>query len=99
MGSLDGPELIVSPPVARARFLRPCVSFPVPTLAPRLIWVCWCGGSSRGVEHVAISAGCRLYTADIERLADRHIGRSEEHTSELQSRQYLVCRLLLEKKK
>src|SRR5258707_5937052 len=28
----------------------------------------------------------------------RHV-RSEEHTSELQSRQYLVCRLLLEKKK
>src|SRR3712207_7170400 len=30
--------------------------------------------------------------------ADRR-ARSEEHTSELQSRQYLVCRLLLEKKK
>src|SRR3712207_6900922 len=29
----------------------------------------------------------------------REMGRSEEHTSELQSRQYLVCRLLLEKKK
>src|SRR3712207_9008083 len=28
-----------------------------------------------------------------------HRSRSEEHTSELQSRQYLVCRLLLEKKK
>src|SRR3712207_8116800 len=28
----------------------------------------------------------------------RRGGRSEEHTSELQSRQYLVCRLLLEKK-
>src|SRR3712207_7467406 len=28
-----------------------------------------------------------------------NIPRSEEHTSELQSRQYLVCRLLLEKKK
>src|SRR3712207_8652322 len=28
-----------------------------------------------------------------------HDERSEEHTSELQSRQYLVCRLLLEKKK
>src|SRR3712207_8107958 len=27
-----------------------------------------------------------------------HVSRSEEHTSELQSRQYLVCRLLLEKK-
>src|SRR5438445_9261312 len=36
------------------------------------------------------------------RLLRRHVGkqgRSEEHTSELQSRQYLVCRLLLEKKK
>src|SRR3712207_7130411 len=36
-------------------------------------------------------------------LADAHdvevAPRSEEHTSELQSRQYLVCRLLLEKKK
>src|SRR3712207_8077588 len=35
-------------------------------------------------------------------VAVRHDGvhlRSEEHTSELQSRQYLVCRLLLEKKK
>src|SRR5258707_8737968 len=31
--------------------------------------------------------------------AARRGGRSEEHTSELQSRQYLVCRLLLEKKK
>src|SRR5258707_8657728 len=29
----------------------------------------------------------------------RRTFRSEEHTSELQSRQYLVCRLLLEKKK
>src|SRR3712207_7207437 len=29
----------------------------------------------------------------------RIVDRSEEHTSELQSRQYLVCRLLLEKKK
>src|SRR3712207_8562732 len=29
----------------------------------------------------------------------RDVLRSEEHTSELQSRQYLVCRLLLEKKK
>src|SRR3712207_8068100 len=30
--------------------------------------------------------------------AARHLRGSEEHTSELQSRQYLVCRLLLEKK-
>src|SRR3712207_7157049 len=33
------------------------------------------------------------------RTSDGMICRSEEHTSELQSRQYLVCRLLLEKKK
>src|SRR3712207_8930443 len=31
-------------------------------------------------------------------VVDQVEGRSEEHTSELQSRQYLVCRLLLEKK-
>src|SRR3712207_7038803 len=36
-------------------------------------------------------------TARVE--AERALVRSEEHTSELQSRQYLVCRLLLEKKK
>src|SRR3712207_8749775 len=34
-----------------------------------------------------------------EALGLRGLTRSEEHTSELQSRQYLVCRLLLEKKK
>src|SRR3712207_7755717 len=33
------------------------------------------------------------------RRASALASRSEEHTSELQSRQYLVCRLLLEKKK
>src|SRR2546425_1803111 len=32
-------------------------------------------------------------------LFQRSVGRSEEHTSELQSLAYLVCRLLLEKKK
>src|SRR3712207_7807132 len=32
-------------------------------------------------------------------LVGDDVERSEEHTSELQSRQYLVCRLLLEKKK
>src|SRR2546425_2443436 len=34
-----------------------------------------------------------------ETAAPRRVGRSEEHTSELQSLAYLVCRLLLEKKK
>src|SRR5438552_16928823 len=34
-----------------------------------------------------------------EQVGDRRIGRSEEHMSELQSPDHLVCRLLLEKKK
>src|SRR3712207_6904118 len=38
-------------------------------------------------------------TASRGPAAARAQARSEEHTSELQSRQYLVCRLLLEKKK
>src|SRR3712207_7868753 len=43
----------------------------------------------------------KLFLVDLEQgriIADEEV-RSEEHTSELQSRQYLVCRLLLEKKK
>src|SRR3712207_7461300 len=36
---------------------------------------------------------------ELTKLIHRLLDRSEEHTSELQSRQYLVCRLLLEKKK
>src|SRR5258707_15275732 len=36
---------------------------------------------------------------NLDNLPNGPFPRSEEHTSELQSRQYLVCRLLLEKKK
>src|SRR5687767_15636284 len=39
------------------------------------------------------------YIALLVELGDRNVIRSEEHTSELQSLAYLVCRLLLEKKK
>src|SRR3712207_8227148 len=46
-------------------------------------------GQHRDVTHVAVAGAAP---------ADGR-NRSEEHTSELQSRQYLVCRLLLEKKK
>src|SRR6476620_6169076 len=45
-----------------------------------------------------VSAGHATGTCSRPRAGCRH-PRSEEHTSELQSRQYLVCRLLLEKKK
>src|SRR3712207_6854299 len=42
--------------------------------------------------------GARVARLD-HTCTSRRARRSEEHTSELQSRQYLVCRLLLEKKK
>src|SRR3712207_7210716 len=45
-----------------------------------------------------IQTGCWGHT-ELRRGEDSYLLRSEEHTSELQSRQYLVCRLLLEKKK
>src|SRR5947209_15613416 len=41
----------------------------------------------------------RLHGVDAHPRGELAHVRSEEHTSELQSRQYLVCRLLLEKKK
>src|SRR3712207_8630259 len=63
-----------------------------------------------GAERLRSAAP--VYLAGIDDLFSRHLTRSElqvlatalwrirseEHTSELQSRQYLVCRLLLEKK-
>src|SRR3712207_7472792 len=57
-------------------------------------------GPDRRAERPAGAArgGPRLPPRRRQHPPERH-GRSEEHTSELQSRQYLVCRLLLEKKK
>src|SRR3712207_7477805 len=53
----------------------------------------------RGGEPAPVrGSGAVRHEHDVRRLA-RTGQRSEEHTSELQSRQYLVCRLLLEKKK
>src|SRR3712207_9409318 len=43
--------------------------------------------------------GFLLKTYNLDQKITNGTARSEEHTSELQSRQYLVCRLLLEKKK
>src|SRR3712207_8223406 len=55
-------------------------------------------GDVADLEQVADLAQ-RLHLAlEQDRDAAADVLRSEEHTSELQSRQYLVCRLLLEKK-
>src|SRR3712207_8036338 len=70
---------------------------------------CWCHSASTSARrwHPAVQV-VRCWTTapsavsrDIARRSQAITGsgRSEEHTSELQSRQYLVCRLLLEKKK
>src|SRR3712207_7214659 len=55
-------------------------------------------------RHRAVREAASLVDLGLLRARDDVAGgqlhlRSEEHTSELQSRQYLVCRLLLEKKK
>src|SRR3712207_7215529 len=50
----------------------------------------------RGAVERHASPSCGRRGPGVGRIAQV---RSEEHTSELQSRQYLVCRLLLEKKK
>src|SRR3712207_3033667 len=51
-------------------------------------------------KKIAVHIELRESDYKLENGEKNHItGRSEEHTSELQSRQYLVCRLLLEKKK
>src|SRR3712207_7726490 len=54
------------------------------------------GHEHAGEIHLVASALLRRHEVGHDGLGH---GRSEEHTSELQSRQYLVCRLLLEKKK
>src|SRR3712207_9108637 len=52
----------------------------------------------RRAEKLLAAGSLRVPATDRDRFLTGFY-RSEEHTSELQSRQYLVCRLLLEKKK
>src|SRR3712207_6965344 len=66
-------------------------------------WQKWSGGATFPGRYPSVGPS-RVdrrpeQTADSGGVRCRGQGRSEEHTSELQSRQYLVCRLLLEKKK
>src|SRR2546422_6480716 len=57
------------------------------------------------VSHAPVGMRKRLFDRDVRQRGQRRLSkrtarrRSEEHTSELQSRLHLVCRLLLEKKK
>src|SRR3712207_7652392 len=65
----------------------------------RLLGPCTqCGSAASEGHDDGIRQGRELAEAPRAHASPGH-ARSEEHTSELQSRQYLVCRLLLEKKK
>src|SRR3712207_8872490 len=66
---------------------------PVEVATTRYLW--------GGAQQVGLTiGGVLLVSCDTNpHLEEQFLPRSEEHTSELQSRQYLVCRLLLEKKK
>src|SRR5258708_15642968 len=55
------------------------------------------GARGRGPRHE--QGLLKLHRGDAHQDARRRAARSEEHTSELQSPDHLVCRLLLEKKK
>src|SRR3712207_6269746 len=103
------PFRLVPPTTLRGLLEKTCASEGVavePTVFPLVVRAG--GGSVRdslsildqllagaGAEGVTYKSAVGLLGVTDEALLDR----SEEHTSELQSRQYLVCRLLLEKKK
>src|SRR3712207_7046799 len=82
----------VSPTAATTATAR---ATPATTLATR------CSPLSRVLVRVACTTSSAVSAAMIGggSCSPTSWARSEEHTSELQSRQYLVCRLLLEKKK
>src|SRR5690348_18458475 len=52
-----------------------------------------------GNTNTNVTWGCTYATLTFDSSGKQQTGRSEEHTSELQSPVHLVCRLLLEKKK
>src|SRR3712207_8499423 len=66
---------------------------PVPTNSPTLGNISDTSPAVWAIRYVSLIYDSTSATAPFARLT-----RSEEHTSELQSRQYLVCRLLLENK-
>src|SRR5256885_10990480 len=69
--------------------------FPYTTLFRSLNWCLFYQNSK--INHLRLAPN--FTHLDNSPVANRKVGRSEEHTSELQSPCNLVCRLLLEKKK
>src|SRR5438445_6100459 len=71
-------------------------SFPTRRSSDLIRFLCTSKNLSKLREPTSSSPSTSTFTFTGKVL---RVNRSEEHTSELQSRQYLVCRLLLEKKK
>src|SRR3712207_7370085 len=87
------------PPLSRSRraFVPDCIRLTAGNVA-RYQWLPGTCAYRLRAEGKSLPDWHPLLTGDPESV-HRAGMRSEEHTSELQSRQYLVCRLLLEKKK
>src|SRR5258707_8073021 len=92
--------ILITDRFARAAALSPSICRA--RLTAKLTSLAW--------RNVLCSSRCAWYSSHSREVSTRvnrglfwyscfSLPRSEEHTSELQSRQYLVCRLLLEKKK
>src|SRR5258708_22299296 len=71
------------------RFLQPCGDFTTD---------CACPDAHNGLSHAALLERVIQQVLSAFLLPGKAFDRSEEHTSELQSPDHLVCRLLLDKK-
>src|ERR1041385_7949724 len=80
-----------------ALLIAAILSAPWPALASAGTAVGACGAA--GVVYVCLVIRRARRTSNYRPVLEDWVWRSEEHTSELQSRLHLVCRLLLEKKK
>src|SRR5439155_9851083 len=90
-------SLILSSPISTlfpyTTLFRSCVWFITMTMPKSA------AANSRRAFRLRVAGDLEVAPATRKRKARRLFARSEEHTSELQSRGHLVCRLLLEKKK
>src|SRR5690606_41889890 len=98
------PPPLPSSPTRRSSdllYFKALTSPPIEVLAHRVLWsALFLAGVLRAQGRLgALARALRSRRLVLASLASAALLRSEEHTSELQSRENLVCRLLLEKKK
>src|SRR5690606_40303157 len=104
--SAASPLTLQNPPTFPTRRSSDLSKTPLPALLPagpfesvRRSLRSGCGPNCRAIRRLISVHQFKLHVANPDRIPLlRPLFRSEEHTSELQSRENLVCRLLLEKK-